>query len=99
MLNARRRKIEKHKRDIASYLDELDEADDADLWEEMDGKMFDVMLVYRRSQESPETFTFSDGETRNLTAMAASHAVAEVHPELDQDDEFPAWMGRGERGA
>jgi hypothetical protein len=66
MPDGRRRKIEKHKRDIASYLDELDEADDADLWEEADAKLHDVLVVYRRVASDPEIAAMSDEQLAQL---------------------------------
>lgn len=92
--------IRSSKQDIQQILDEVEQIDDLDLWNEVRAKLTDVIVVYRRSQQrSPTHFTFSDGVTRDLTEMAYAHAVAEEYPGLDADDEFPAWMGRGEGGA
>jgi hypothetical protein len=96
--------IARCKSSVREILAEIEAADDLDLWEEIDGKATDVILAYRRSQQQqiapePTTFTFSDGVTRNIDQMAYTHAVADQFPDLDADDEFPAFMGRGERGA
>jgi translation elongation factor EF-Tu-like GTPase len=104
------------KREILEYLREIDRVDDPDLWQEVAAKVNDVLVVYRHhgkpSQAEPATFTFSDGITRNLSAMAASHAMEQIDDETDDaqewiaftarvqgGDEWPAILLRGERGA
>lgn len=91
--------IQACKANILSLLDEIAAADDLDLWNEADGKLNDVILVHRRKGQPvpPSTFTFSDGITRNLTAMALSHAreqFADECGELD-GDEWPALVQNG----
>jgi hypothetical protein len=66
MPETRRRKIEKHKRNIAEHLDELDQADDADLWEEADAKLHDVLVVYRRVASDPEMASLSDEQLAQI---------------------------------
>jgi 16S rRNA U1498 N3-methylase RsmE len=85
--------IARCKQSVREILTEIEAADDLDLWEEIDGKATDVILTYRHSQReqaAPTHFTFSDGVTRNIDVMAASHAAVEIFPEPDQDDELPA---------
>jgi 16S rRNA U1498 N3-methylase RsmE len=94
--------IARCKQSVREILAEIEAADDLDLWEEIDGKATDVILVYRqalKAKAEPTHFTFSDGVTRNIDAMAASHAAVAVFPEFNQDDEFPAFLMRGEKGA
>jgi hypothetical protein len=104
--NARDKLITALKRDILDYLREMDATGDVDLWQEAAAKLCDVLLVYRRKGRSvppepspPETFTFSDGVTRDLDVMAYSHALEEINEELDEASQWPAWMMRGENHA
>ena len=94
--------IRQCKASVQALIDEIEAAGNLALWQEADGKLNDALLVYRNKGQAvpPSTFTFSDGVTRNLTAMAASHAQAQVDDEiLDESGEWPAWMGRGENHA
>jgi hypothetical protein len=60
MPESRRRKIESHKHDIAEYLHELDEADDAALWEKASANLHDVLVVHRRGARDPEIADMRD---------------------------------------
>jgi hypothetical protein len=66
MPETRRRKIEAHKRNIAEHLNELDAADDVDLWEEADAKLHDVLVVYRRVASDPEMASLSDEQLAQI---------------------------------
>lgn len=66
MPETRRRKIEEHKRSIAGYLHELDEADDPALWEEADAQLHDVLVVHRRVARDPEIAAMSDDQLAQL---------------------------------
>jgi hypothetical protein len=88
------------------YLDEAAQTDDLDLMDELAAKLNDAMVVYRRKgrpvppePSPPEAFTFSDGITREIDAMAYSHAIEEINEELDAASQWPAWMQRGEHNA
>jgi hypothetical protein len=69
---------------VLTYLDEVRTAADPDLWAEVSAKLNDCLVVYRRAMRA-RTFTFSDGVTRNLTAMALSHAAAQVAEEFGDE--------------
>ena len=97
MLNWQKPLAQVRKSECLDYLEEAFAADDLDLLEELAAKMCDVLLTYRRRGQPspPAVFTFRDGVTRNIDEMALLHAAREMLPDLDQDDEFPAWMERG----
>jgi hypothetical protein len=55
--------IARCKQSVREILAEIEAANDLDLWEEIDGKATDVILVYRqalKAKAEPTTFTFSD---------------------------------------
>jgi hypothetical protein len=69
----KRKIIEAMKREIAGYLDELDGIDDVDLWEEASGKLFDVLLVYRRAATIPVP---TEDQIAQLTFRSAVNSFA-----------------------
>jgi hypothetical protein len=62
----RRLKIEKHKHEIAEYLEELDKADNPALSEKASAKLHDVLVVYRRVASDPEMASLSDEQLAQL---------------------------------
>ncbi len=90
-------KIAACKANIQSLLDEIEEARDLDLWQEADGKLNDLLIVYREKGKPapPNVFTFSDGITRNIDRMAFDHAYAEACDDDIDGDDWPAMVQRG----
>ncbi len=85
----KRRLNEVFKRQIAKYLEEMEEADDTDLYEEMLVKMLDVLIVFRRSQstlpaERSAPVQLTPGQ---LAEMAFCAAVADFAMELEEEGE------------
>ncbi len=46
-------KIEACRREIERHLEEARKINDLDLWQEIDGKLSDIMIVFRRSNLAP----------------------------------------------
>lgn len=93
-------KIRECRTSLLALVAEIEQANDLALWQEADAKLTDALIVFRNKGKAvpPSTFTFSDGVTRNLTAMAMSHAQEQVADELAafMDDEWPALVQRGQ---
>ncbi len=83
--NWKRPLISAREGEVAEYLDEIRQADDIDLWEEVAAKLADVLIVYRRAMKA-RTIKFDDGRIANLSDMAFSHAFAEVFGDFDETD-------------
>jgi hypothetical protein len=76
--------ISRREAEIRELLDEARGYHDPELVDEITCKIHDCLVVYRRAMRA-HTFTFSDGVTRNLTAMALSHAAAQVAEEFGDE--------------
>jgi hypothetical protein len=86
--NWKRPLISRREAEIRELLDEARGYHDPELVDEIACKIHDCLVVYRRAMRArivPDTFTFSDGVTRNLTAMALSHAAAQVAEEFGDE--------------
>ena len=84
MQNWKRPLMCRPEQEVAAYLAEVRALGDRELWEEVSAKLCDALVVYRQSLRA-RTFTFSDGITRNIDAMAQSHARAQVAEEFGDE--------------
>lgn len=63
---------------VRSLIEEAEKADDLDLWEEIDGKLTDVMLTYRRSLQPPEPRRGLTLSPAQIDSMEFDHAMAKA---------------------
>ncbi len=76
------------RRNVMDMIVEAVEADDPDLWDELDSKITDVLVVYRRSQSSlpkerPVPVQLTPGQ---LAEMAFCSAVADFAMEIEEEE-------------